>query len=474
MPSSSDQYWKEHYFGAPGQTEIHPGALLALCLAVLLLFVLPRRYAFIPLLAAAVFIPPQQVVIVFSLHLTLTRILIGCAWLRLLWTRFVQQGPALPLWQSLDTVMVACYTTGIVTFFLLWGEGGAIVNRLGLLYNALGIYFFMRYILRDARDLDRLAKTLAWVMVVIATFMLVEQSTGRNLFSVFGGVTEFTEIRDGKLRSQGPFAHPLTAGAVGATLFPLMIGLWWQGRKTRRKNKTVALLGAVAAGVMAVTSMTSTSLVVLAAGIFALCMWPLRRFLPWFRWGTVAALIALHMVMKAPVWALIARIDLTGSSSSYHRYQLVDQFIRRFGEWWLVGTRNTVNWGWDMWDTINSYVAAGTDGGLIGFVLFVAILVVAFRRLGIARTAWAVEPEHERRLWVLGTVLFAHAVAFFGIGYFDQSSFLWYAELAMIATAVSLRRTVQESARVSDGSLLAPLKEPQPVVVVDAGPVLVR
>ena len=51
--------------------------------------------------------------------------------------------------------------------------------------------------------------------------------------------------------------------------------------------------------------------------------------------------------MKAPVWALIARVDLTGSSSSYQRYQLVDMTIRHFGAWWLIGTPDYVNWGSD-------------------------------------------------------------------------------------------------------------------------------
>jgi hypothetical protein len=462
---------REHYFGAPGQTDVYAGALLVLLLAVLLLWVLPRRYCFIPLLVAAIFIPSVQVVIVSGLHLTLTRILIGSAWLRLLWMRFGSGGPSMPRWQTLDSLMLAFYAAGAITFPILWGDSGALVNRLGLMYNAFGIYFFMRYVLRDAHDLDRLAKTFAWLLVIVAVFMAAEQLTGRNAFSVFGGVYDFTQIRDGRLRSQGPFAHPLTAGAVGATLFPLMLGLWWQGRK----NRISALLGASAALVIVVSSMASTSFLALAAGIFALGMWPLRRYLSWFRWGTVATLVALHMVMKAPVWALIARIDLTGSSSGYHRYLLVDQFIRRFGEWWMLGTRHTAQWGFDMWDTANYYVTAGTEGGLIGLALFLAILWVSFRGLGRARRAFAAEPEHARRLWVLGAMLFAHAVAFFGIGYFDQSSLLWYAELAMIAVAVSLRPVAVASAAVaaSTGSLLPPLQEEQRADRQDAALVLV-
>ena len=139
--------------------------------------------------------------------------------------------------------------------------------------------------------------------------------------------------------------------------------------------------------------------------------------------------------MKAPVWALIARIDLTGSSSGYHRYQLVDQFIRRFSEWWFVGTRSTMDWGWDMWDTINSYVTAGTKGGFVTFCAFVAVLAVAFQQLGLRRR---VDPGHARQYWILGSMLFAQSVAFFGIEYFDQSQFVWYALLAMVSAATSI------------------------------------
>jgi hypothetical protein len=52
--------------------------------------------------------------------------------------------------------------------------------------------------------------------------------------------------------------------------------------------------------------------------------------------------------MKAPVWFLIARIDLAGGSSGYHRAMLIDTFLRHFGDWWLLGTKDAFSWGWDM------------------------------------------------------------------------------------------------------------------------------
>jgi hypothetical protein len=177
----------------------------------------------------------------------------------------------------------------------------------------------------------------------------------------------------------------------------------------------------------------------IVAAVFGLLFWKYRRNLRLLRWSVVVILVGLQIVMKAPVWALLARIDLTGASTGYQRYLLVDQFLRRFGEWWLLGTRTVDDWGFDMWDTINSFVAAGTSGGLLNFVLFVALFVVGFNSIGRRLRMASSDPLLCRELWAMGVLLFSYSVAFFGIAYFDQSQFVWYANLAMIAATLTLK-----------------------------------
>jgi hypothetical protein len=82
------------------------------------------------------------------------------------------------------------------------------------------------------------------------------------------------------------------------------------------------------------------------AGVIGFSFWPLRRQMRPVRWVIVVTLVSLHLIMKAPVWALIARADVVGGSSSYHRYELIDAFIRRFDEWWLLGTKHADAWGY--------------------------------------------------------------------------------------------------------------------------------
>ena len=150
----------------------------------------------------------------------------------------------------------------------------------------------------------------------------------------------------------------------------------------------------------------------------------------------VLALVALHLAMKAPVWALIARIDLTGSSTSYDRFILLDNCIRHFGDWWLLGAKNYNEWGGDMWDLCNQYVAYAETGGLATLACFVATIVFSFKAIGSARRKLGSRNGREEQfLWCLWAALFSHVVGYFGLGYGDQMQFEWFCLLAIISVA---------------------------------------
>jgi hypothetical protein len=248
--------------------------------------------------------------------------------------------------------------------------------------------------------------------------------------------------------------HSIIAGTFGAILLPTFMGLWWTGR-----SKAFAAVGIVSGIIMAITAVASTPLIGLAAGTAAVCFWPMRRYARHVRWGTVVVLLGLQLVMKAPVWALITRVELTGGSSKWHRFLLIDNFIHRFGEWWLLGTRDNAGWGYDMWDASNWYVASGVGGGLLVLALFVGLIGAAFSCVGkCLQKRNARDPAGAKFAWGLGAAVFSGSVAFMGIKLFDQSVVMWYALLAIIAAVAAvttepvLRSTVQvkeEEAAVS-------------------------
>ena len=205
----------------------------------------------------------------------------------------------------------------------------------------------------------------------------------------------------------------------------------WRFRK-------IVVIGIISSTAMTIACNSSTPVLGYAAGVLALCLWPVRAWMRVIRWGIVLTLVSLHLVMKAPVWNLINRIDISGGSSSWHRYMLVDQCIRHVGDWWLFGVKDTSVWGWDMWDTANQYVATCDKSGLIPFILFLAILVYGFKYLGRARRVAGKDKKRAFFIWTLGAALFANAIAFFGISYADQIIVAWYGLLALISTAVAL------------------------------------
>ena len=455
-------YFKPDHFkfgGGAADTVLHPVVLVAMLVAIILMLALPRKYVVIPFLLVAFLTPLGQEVMIGGMHVFVLRILIlaGCG--RMLWTKLHSSGEILSGgYTPLDSAFLAWAIFRAITFVLLFLDPAAMVNRFGFLWDALGGFFLLRFLIRDQKDVQRVLKCFAVITVILAGCMINEQVTRHNIFADLGGVRNVVEIRDGRVRSQAAFQHPLLAGAFGGTMFPLFIVLWTLG-----KDKFLSLLGMISCVVMVLASATSTSIMSLAAGVLGLMFWPLRKRMRAVRWTLVGGVLALHLAMHAPVWYLISHVDLTGGSSSYHRAVLVDHFIRNFGDWWLLGTNSNADWGADMWDTCNQYVQEGQDGGLATFACFLALIVIGFRWIGQARRAVQGDRKKELYYWLLGSAMFSNVIGFFGISYFDQTRDAWFAFLSMIAAATLVYRqprSVQAIPKLADEHVPAVAAEP--------------
>ena len=367
--------------GGAAETILHPLVALALMVTIALTCFLPRRHVVMPWLLTALLVPFGQVVVLGGVHFTVYRIIVIVGLVRL-GSTLLQSG-AVRLaggFGTIDRAFTLCSLFTFIIFSLQWMESQAFIKSAGSLLDTLGGYLVLRFLIRDWETARRAIVGLIVTALVLSVVMLNEQYTHKNVFGLLGGTSVAVAIREGKARSTGSFAVYITAGVFGATLLPLCVLLWCDLR-----SRVVAALGMVGATIMTLTASSSTPLLAYVAGIGGLCFWPLRRRMRSIRWGVGLILVCVHLAMKAPVWALIARVDLTGSSSGFHRYMLVDQCIRHFGDWWLLGVKNFDKWGFDMWDTSNQYVDLALRGGLITLVMFVLVISRCFGRLGIAR-----------------------------------------------------------------------------------------
>lgn len=424
--------------GAAG-TFVNPLVLVVVLLVGLMILLRARKTLVMPFLTVAILIPFSQVLVLGSLHFQMLRLLALFGLVRIAWAKlFMREEIFSGGMTGIDKAIILLAIFVAVDGVLLWQEFGEVIFQLGNLYTAFGVYFLLRFLIRDEEDVKRALRVLACVAAVVAVFMTYERITGNNPFySVLGGfgASEYATAmeRDNQFRATGPFGHPNLAGTFGGILFPLFMGLWWISKDDRK----VAALGMVGAAAIAIDTSSSTALFGLIAGIFALFLWPMRRHMRMIRWGIVATLIGGQMYMTSPVWHIISDVDLTGSSSSYHRYMLVDQCIRHFWDWALIGTKNYAAWGWDMWDLSNQYVAVADPSGLIPLICLLVIIVLACKYVGWARKAAEGERRQELFVWAFGASIFANIMAFFGISYFDQTIVAWYAILAMLCVTTA-------------------------------------
>jgi hypothetical protein len=431
-----DEPWIKKGFGQAeyfGVTTLHPVGLAALVAFALLLFVLPRRYAAIPLLAMAALIPTAQRIVVLDLDFTYLRVLLLCGTFRVL-----LRGEARAfVWRPIDKVFVAwCLVSFAMPLFR--GDTLGLVTRCGYFYDAIGTYFLFRFLVRNWDDVQRLASAAALLSIPLALAFLVENSTQHNIFSVFGGVPEITVVREGRLRCQGPYSHAILAGCFWAVLLPLVAVRWWHGPRGRIE----ATLGVASSVVMIACCASSTPVGGAAAALIGGLTFYLRRHMRCVRWTVLLSLVGLHMVMKAPVWHLISRVSAVGGSTGWHRYHLIDEAIRRFPEWALLGTNSTAHWGEGLFDVTNQFVMQAVVGGLLNLVLFVTLLALCFQAVGRLWRSFSDDAATVALAWALGVSIFVHISNFIGVTYFGQTTMLLYMIPALLGSLAPLKCAV--------------------------------
>lgn len=415
---------------------MNPLALLFFLGCATALITVPRKWAPVPLLLGCTYMTFGQGIELGSVSLPIYRMLLLVGVIRV-----ISKGESIPGgFNRIDKLMVAW--GGWVIFASLFHdpERAGPIYACGVVFNQSLIYFLIRIWCTDLEEVSDVIGVLALLMVPIAVEMTLEKFTGRNNFAIFGGVPDNVLIREGKLRAQGPFRHPILAGTVGATCIPLFVGIL-------NRHRTVAMIGIAAAVVVVVTSASSGPVMSLLAGAFALGLWFVKYHVKTLRRCAVLLYVLLMFVMKQPPYFLISRIDISGGSTGWHRSFLIQQTIAYLPEWWLFGTDFTRHWmpnqGFasdpNHTDITNYYIGFGVEGGLLAMLLVMGMMAVAFRWVGqIHDERLAAQPEQSFMIWCLGACLFSHAVTSVSVAYFDQSMLYFWLSVAVISSIYSI------------------------------------
>ncbi|MFY9342333.1 MAG: hypothetical protein WAT39_07580 [Planctomycetota bacterium] len=405
-----------------GETAVHPLAVAALVGMAAMALLLPRRWAALPVILLLCFIPAGQRIVLATIDFTFIRLLMLVVWLRL----FVRDELRAIVWNALDRAMVLWAGASVVTGTLLAMTLTVLINRLGTAIDALMVYFFFRMLLRSHRELASIAGQFIFCSFAVFVFFLVENRTQRNMFAVFGGVPAITDVRDGRLRCQGAFAHAILAGCFWACLIPFYCVRAWLTR-----SWLLPAAGIAAAIGIVVLCASSTPIMALGFGLAAAGAFLVRGALRWYRWLIVLWLCVLHfLLMKQPVWHLLARVDIVSGSTGWHRFHLVDKFIANFDEWSMLGTMRTGHWGPGLQDVTNQFVAEGVAGGIVRLSLFVWIVWLAFAGVSRSVRLRDATPAYRLASWAIGSAMFMHCMNFLAVSYFEQIVVEWQLTLA--------------------------------------------
>ena len=412
-----------------GETVVHPLGLLALMVAGALVLFGPRSKMLIPIFIFFYLVPSAQRITIATLDFSFIRILLLAAFTRVL---FLPASERRITFTGIDLFPILLCVAYAYSGGLRNGLAGGFISQVGAAIDIACSYFLGRFLIRSVEDLKRTLLVTLFAAIPTAMMMLLESSTGRNLFAVFGGISFNTLIREGELRCQGPFAHPILAGLMWGLLLPFV---WADFRSSANwSSRTRALVLGFFVTTVVILSRSSTP--VLAGGIALVgCVaYPIRNQFRMLKWILLAGIIFLHFAMDKGAHHLLARINVIAGSTGWHRYALMDGAISHMSEWWAVGANSSGHWGRGLQDVTNYFVFHGLQGGIIALGSFCALLVCVLNSVGRA-VRQACTNEHGYWIWAGGVFVATASLSFISVTPFGQSIAIFFLILGSVAGA---------------------------------------
>ncbi len=406
-----------------------PATLILTVILLLAILVVPRRFVLVSIIAGAVFVPADQGIEISGMSFYVSQLMVIAGVLRL-----AVRGEIRPLKLNyFDKLFLAWLLVGAVVYIILWGQVSAVIFKCGRLLEGIGLYWVFRQTIRSWDDVKAAIFGLGMCCVVISPFVLLEYVRGDNPFKILGRV--ITDVREGRYRCQATFPHSIMLGLFWANATALFVGLW-RGRS--KGNNFLYILAVCASVFIVMASASSTPVVTLIFVAGLLFCYRYRGSGKKAMWWVIGILFVLEIVMSAPVYHLIARVDVVGGSTGWHRYYLIDQAIKFFPEWFLLGTKNTSHWGRGLSDITNHYILEGVRGGLVTMLIFIVMLFMSVRE----SWKWSVAGSSREIRWLSYGIcisMLGHCLSFFGVSYFGQIMILFYFSLAVTGFMAEMR-----------------------------------
>jgi hypothetical protein len=327
-------------------------------------------------------------------------------------------------WNYYDKLILSWVVISSLIHIILYANTNAIILRTGVLFDSLGMYWLFRQSIREWDDIFNSIKFFAIIAIISAPLIAAEKFYQPSFYSIFGPVTGM--FHAGRFRAAGPFPHYIMMGCFWASLLP-----FFYARIKAGKQVELYWLAILATLTCIYFSASSTPLLTVFAIIIFWNIYNLRMHGKTIFWTSCTILLLLHLVMQAPVWHLMARVNIFSGSTGWHRYFLFDNFIKHVSEWFLLGTASTSHWGHGQQDITNQFVLEGVRGGIISLVVFIMII---YHSVKIPCLLSLSNKEYDIKWlgWGVCISMLGHFVSFWGVSYFGQINMLLFYTFSLI------------------------------------------
>jgi len=370
-------------------------------LAVMVFFVRPV-YGLILYVGAIAWYPSYLMVSVGTIDFTVRRIVV----LALLAKLLLQTKAARPFrFVLLDKLVVAYFAAELLAGAFSGSSMMALLeNRAGAVFDMVLPYFAVRLAIQTRQQYLQLLKGILLVAAPLAVVGFGECLTGWNPLGFLrvyetaeaGTVYYTAPERFGLIRASVGFSHSIMYGLFFAMLGPACAGLL---HNTREKIVCWIGLALMGLGVFSSVSSGPVFAAVMALGFVA--------FFPWRRHWKVAVTVVVLMCASVEIVSNRHFYDVLGrftfsSQTAWYRSRLIDVALFEGGmsNHWLTGFGYNVDPGWgprldgrSYTDTVNHYILELHRFGLVGLVPFLAVNIVAVKRLRKAYRASALTAD---------------------------------------------------------------------------------
>ena len=134
---------------------INLGGIIFFIVTGILIFLLDKKYIFIPIVLSVCYITYGQNIIIGGFNFYPVRIIFFLSWIRII----IRREFNIPIVNIIDKSVFYWLISSIILYSILWGfEYDAIKTKIGLLYDVLMMYGLFRIIINNYSDIEVIFK----------------------------------------------------------------------------------------------------------------------------------------------------------------------------------------------------------------------------------------------------------------------------------------------------------------------------